>query len=172
MLDRQNPSFLAGVLFLSYIKIMNKQTKPDTEHKDAKPLAPKKLKHKDDVKGQTAPTKPPEKINKQDSKIIATVVPSDGFALVRLVNPKAREKIGFSKDSTAFQAAALVEVIRYHQSNDKMAEDFPVGTYVFASLEELAPLLNTLYFLMPFTRFMGHVPTGVLAPTKNRMGFK
>lgn len=110
------------------------------------------------AKSKGAPTEPPTKVNEKDQQLLATtVVPASGYVLAHLVTPKDRERIGFSKHAIAFQSSALLQIMRTNKADDSSGYD--AGDLVFASLDEVAPLLNTLLYLVPLVRIHGHIPT-------------
>jgi hypothetical protein len=116
---------------------------------------PKTQKTEAAVAGKTAPTEPPEKVSKKDQKLLMSVVPARGFFLGRLIGLREREKLGSTED------------------NNFLSREYPVGSWVFASLEEIAPLLSTFVFLVPNARIQGHFPTDVSEQIKKHgIGFQ
>jgi hypothetical protein len=122
---------------------------------------------------KAAPDQPVEVVNEHDQQLLMQAVePASGYALVRLVSPEDRERIGFSKDSKAFQSSALVQALRLHPSDEGSPAGMAAGDLLFVSLEEIAPLLGTRLFLVPFTRMQGRIPTAQdEAPVKRAFGF-
>lgn len=125
-----------------------------------KPPSTAKSKVKASVKKavSSAPTEPPENANEADQKLLLDAVePGPGYILAQLVGPADRRGMGFSADAKAFQTSALMQVMRAAQGDDHST--YRAGELVFASLDEIAPLLNTPLFLVPLTRIQGRIRT-------------
>jgi hypothetical protein len=141
--------------------------------KQTKAASARKSRKKPTGKSEPAvPTEPPEHVNEADQALLMnTVQPASGFLLARLVSPQDRARIGFSKSSKAYQAAALLQVLRVHNSDDHTSARARPGDLVFASLEEIAPLLGTMLFLVPLTHLQGHISTGDDTEVSKPFGF-
>lgn len=120
--------------------------------------------------GATAPADPPKAVNEDDQRRLLETIPANGFLLGRVILADERASLGFSPGSPAFQSSALVEVVSYASGDDEMRRAIPVGSHAFASLEEIAPLLGTHLFLIPFARVQGHLPAKDAAPAQG-VGF-
>lgn len=122
--------------------------------------------------GATAPTEPSAIVDPVLQEAMERVEPASGVILARLVGPDDRPSAGLPA-SAAHQASALLELLACHPEDDTLARDVPPGSLIFASLEGLAPLLESTAYLVPAERIQGTLPRpGETRPAAPALGFE
>ena len=149
------------------------------EQQEDEPLAPRAPRREHGAvaapTGKDAPSEPPTVIDPVVQAAMEEVQPAPGFLLTRLVTGAERQARGLPEGTVANLQSAMVEVLRLNSQDDLFARDVPPGTTVVVSLEGLAPLLDTLVFLVPLERVQGHVPPLVAPleePETSGIGFR